>query len=217
MPQPRNARRLIPDPENEPDFYKLAKLFPLPDVQGDEASDASEAPRPPAAAAAASANDDNEEPSKPPASISDKAVAAGVQGNNLTAASVQGGPNLVAALHNPNVNAAAARAASVLAAQNEQQTQRAAVAARGLQTASLLQNPALFGVVPSGLGRGLSPYGVPRNSTLDLANELLTRQQLAAALEQNALVNAVMGLGAGRGLVGRGLGSNNFMGRGFPF
>lgn len=34
MPQPKNARRLVPDPENEPDFYQLSKLFPLPDEKG---------------------------------------------------------------------------------------------------------------------------------------------------------------------------------------
>jgi hypothetical protein len=33
MPQPKNARLLIPDPENEPDFYTLSKLFPLPDQE----------------------------------------------------------------------------------------------------------------------------------------------------------------------------------------
>lgn len=33
MPKPTNARHLIPDPENEPNFYNLSKLFPL---AGDE-------------------------------------------------------------------------------------------------------------------------------------------------------------------------------------
>ena len=33
MPKPTNARHLIPDPENEPNFYSLSKLFPL---AGDE-------------------------------------------------------------------------------------------------------------------------------------------------------------------------------------
>lgn len=36
MPQPKNARLLIPDPENEPDFYTLSKLFPLPDQEQDD-------------------------------------------------------------------------------------------------------------------------------------------------------------------------------------
>jgi len=31
MPEPKDARRQIPDPENEPDFYRISKLFPLPD------------------------------------------------------------------------------------------------------------------------------------------------------------------------------------------
>lgn len=31
MPEPRDARRLLPDPEHEPDFYALAKRFPLPE------------------------------------------------------------------------------------------------------------------------------------------------------------------------------------------
>ena len=30
MPQPKNARRLVPDPENEPDLYKITDIFPLP-------------------------------------------------------------------------------------------------------------------------------------------------------------------------------------------
>jgi len=33
MPQPRDARRLIPDPENEPDFDQISATFPLPDVR----------------------------------------------------------------------------------------------------------------------------------------------------------------------------------------
>mmetsp|Transcript_1053 Transcript_1053/g.1327 ORF Transcript_1053/g.1327 Transcript_1053/m.1327 type:complete len:360 (+) Transcript_1053:66-1145(+) len=31
MPKPKNARHLVPDPENEPDFYRLSKLSPLAD------------------------------------------------------------------------------------------------------------------------------------------------------------------------------------------
>jgi hypothetical protein len=31
MPEARDARRLIPDPENEPDFYSISRVFPLPD------------------------------------------------------------------------------------------------------------------------------------------------------------------------------------------
>lgn len=30
MPGPKDARRLLPDPENEPDFYKISELYPLP-------------------------------------------------------------------------------------------------------------------------------------------------------------------------------------------
>jgi len=30
MPEGKDARRLIPDPENEPDFYAISKAFPLP-------------------------------------------------------------------------------------------------------------------------------------------------------------------------------------------
>ena len=33
MPEPRDARRLIPDPDNEPDFYAITKNFPLPDMK----------------------------------------------------------------------------------------------------------------------------------------------------------------------------------------
>jgi hypothetical protein len=29
MPEPKDARRLIPDPENEPDFYEISRHFPL--------------------------------------------------------------------------------------------------------------------------------------------------------------------------------------------
>ncbi|KAI2510116.1 DNA binding protein [Fragilaria crotonensis] len=36
MPQPKNARLLMPDPENEPDFYTLSKQFPLPDEAQDK-------------------------------------------------------------------------------------------------------------------------------------------------------------------------------------
>jgi hypothetical protein len=31
MPEPKDARRLIPDPENEPDFYAVSSEYPLPD------------------------------------------------------------------------------------------------------------------------------------------------------------------------------------------
>jgi hypothetical protein len=33
MPEAKDARRLIPDPENEPDFERIRKAFPLPDTQ----------------------------------------------------------------------------------------------------------------------------------------------------------------------------------------
>ena len=36
VPKPKNARLLIPDPENEPDFYTLSKVSPLPDQAQDE-------------------------------------------------------------------------------------------------------------------------------------------------------------------------------------
>jgi hypothetical protein len=29
MPEPKDARRLVPDPENEPDFHAIGKLYPL--------------------------------------------------------------------------------------------------------------------------------------------------------------------------------------------
>ncbi|KAI2509157.1 DNA binding protein [Fragilaria crotonensis] len=38
MPKPKNARLLIPDPENEPDFYTLSKVSPLPDQAQDESA-----------------------------------------------------------------------------------------------------------------------------------------------------------------------------------
>lgn len=43
MPKPKDARRLIPDPENEPDFYAISKVYPLPD---DEAARNRAATRP---------------------------------------------------------------------------------------------------------------------------------------------------------------------------
>ena len=43
MPQAKNARLLIPDPENELDFYTLSKLFPL----ADQALDGTLIPSPP--------------------------------------------------------------------------------------------------------------------------------------------------------------------------
>lgn len=33
MPEARDARRLTPDPENEPDFYSISRVFPLPDEE----------------------------------------------------------------------------------------------------------------------------------------------------------------------------------------
>lgn len=33
MPKSKNARHLIPDPDNEPDFYRLSKVFPLGDQE----------------------------------------------------------------------------------------------------------------------------------------------------------------------------------------
>jgi hypothetical protein len=31
MPKPKDARRQIPDPDNEPDFYEISSKYPLPD------------------------------------------------------------------------------------------------------------------------------------------------------------------------------------------
>jgi hypothetical protein len=31
MPEAKDARRMLPDPENEPDFERISKVFPLPD------------------------------------------------------------------------------------------------------------------------------------------------------------------------------------------
>jgi hypothetical protein len=36
MPEPKDARRLIPDPENELDFYAVSSKYPLPDDPGFE-------------------------------------------------------------------------------------------------------------------------------------------------------------------------------------
>lgn len=46
MPKPKDARRLIPDPENEPDFYRISKMYPLPDdpAFGKEKTKEQEAP-----------------------------------------------------------------------------------------------------------------------------------------------------------------------------
>ena len=33
MPVAKDARRMIPDPDNEPDFERISKVFPLPDAQ----------------------------------------------------------------------------------------------------------------------------------------------------------------------------------------
>ena len=35
-PDQKDARRLIPDPENEPDLYKVSKTYPLPDSKDHE-------------------------------------------------------------------------------------------------------------------------------------------------------------------------------------
>lgn len=34
MPEPKDARRLIPDPDNEPDFHGITLKYPLPDDPG---------------------------------------------------------------------------------------------------------------------------------------------------------------------------------------
>jgi hypothetical protein len=33
MPVAKDARRMLPDPDNEPDFERISKVFPLPDAQ----------------------------------------------------------------------------------------------------------------------------------------------------------------------------------------
>jgi hypothetical protein len=33
MPECKHARRLLPDPDNEPDFYNISSMFPVPDEQ----------------------------------------------------------------------------------------------------------------------------------------------------------------------------------------
>ena len=85
MPQPKNARHLIPDPENEPDFYHLSKILPLADQKQDIVI--------PAAASA----------KKPPA------VTAPPATNHLAAAAAQpdvdrGLPSS-AVLHHPSISA----------------------------------------------------------------------------------------------------------------
>ena len=37
MPKPKDARRLIPDPTNEPDFYAISEKYPLSDVKAESA------------------------------------------------------------------------------------------------------------------------------------------------------------------------------------
>jgi hypothetical protein len=39
-PQPVERRKLLPDPENEPDFYEITQLFPLPDDQTNQLEEA---------------------------------------------------------------------------------------------------------------------------------------------------------------------------------
>ena len=39
MPRSRNARRLIPDPDNEPDLYAISEQFPVPGAPDDDLSD----------------------------------------------------------------------------------------------------------------------------------------------------------------------------------
>lgn len=56
MPKPKDARRLIPDPENEPDFYRISKMYPLPDDPSfgkEKAKETEAAPRREASVAAA--------------------------------------------------------------------------------------------------------------------------------------------------------------------
>lgn len=39
MPDARDARRLIPDPENEPDFYEISKVYPVPGGKEEDVDD----------------------------------------------------------------------------------------------------------------------------------------------------------------------------------
>jgi hypothetical protein len=39
-PQPVERRKLLPDPDNEPDFYEISQLFPLPDDQTNQLEEA---------------------------------------------------------------------------------------------------------------------------------------------------------------------------------
>jgi hypothetical protein len=50
MPNPKDARRQIPDPENEPNFYEISRKYPLPDDpdfgKNDDLSDIQARPEP---------------------------------------------------------------------------------------------------------------------------------------------------------------------------
>lgn len=44
MPEPKDARRLFPDPENEPDFYRISQMFPVPAGDREQATAAATLP-----------------------------------------------------------------------------------------------------------------------------------------------------------------------------
>ena len=140
MPLPKNARRLMPDPANEPDFYKISDLFPVPDRMvrttadmptGQQDRSAQQQRSPPVAAAAAVGS-----------------AAASVASSNVISATSTGtasvptvtipvAPTSSATLSSLNVNSASLAAAVaaaqqelavVAAVQQQQQEQRLAAA-----------------------------------------------------------------------------------------
>jgi len=84
MPKPKNARHLVPDSENEPDFYRLSKLFPLAD-QEEEIKIPQLSGR---KSAAVSASDLNNNPLK------SEAVGAGEADTHVTQGKVNHNPSI---------------------------------------------------------------------------------------------------------------------------
>jgi len=188
MPQPKNARRLIPDPENEPDFYRISELFPL---NGETSKPTASEPRPDEKKSPSNSSHNTPAPRALPRAVAPAASALPVRLPTSAVATRQSAPVAV------TVQPAAAVQDPVAIA----------------NLASEIRNPGLlriqdnaFGISARSFGRGGLAGGLGRGTArlplqtslgqptlglgLGTTSQLLRQQQLlsqAAALEQAAM------------------------------
>mmetsp|Transcript_10941 Transcript_10941/g.15416 ORF Transcript_10941/g.15416 Transcript_10941/m.15416 type:complete len:452 (+) Transcript_10941:101-1456(+) len=145
MPKPKNARRLAPDPQNEPNFYKIAEMFPLPRQSGASNSSTRESVTSsavPVAKPAPQPIDTSEQDKKPSARPSVTAKPA-LKPQSVTSATSKPAPPTVtsstaaASVARNSTTAAAAAARSLLLTQQQQQSQNENL--KQLVTRALLQ------------------------------------------------------------------------------